>query len=132
MPVVLITSDQIALYKNEIREKPIDQDEAKRFLHSYSNSSVSTVCAVMATHLPSMRQASNVSVSTISFGDISASEVDRIIGRGVVFTACGGFDIEDEDMSQRITNLDGTVDCIMGMPLALTRDLVDRVAAPPV
>ena len=131
LPAVLITSDQIALYKDEIREKPVDRDEAKRFLNSYCNSSVSTVCAVVATHLPSMRQAADTSVSTVYFGDISSAEVGRIIDRGVVFTACGGFDIKDEDMSKHITELDGTEDCIMGMPLGLTKELVDKVSVQP-
>ena len=130
LPVVLITSDQIALYKDEIREKPIDRDEAKCFLESYSNSSVSTVCGVVATHLPSMRQAVDTSVSSVFFGNISSEEIDRIINRGVVFTACGGFDIKDEDMSKSITRLEGSEDCIMGMPLTVTKRLVDQVLTP--
>ena len=130
LPIVLITSDQIALYKDEIREKPVDRNEAKRFLESYCNASVSTVCAVVATHLPSMRQAVDTSVSSVFFGDISSEEIDRIINRGVVFTACGGFDIKDEDMSKRIVRLEGAEDCIMGMPLAVTKSLVDKVSKP--
>ena len=52
-PFVLLTSDQIVLFGSEIREKPIDETEAFRFLSSYSNQEVSTISAVVATHYPS-------------------------------------------------------------------------------
>ena len=52
-PFVLLTSDQIVLFGNEIREKPVDENEAEKFLSSYSNQNVSTVSAVVATHFPS-------------------------------------------------------------------------------
>jgi septum formation protein len=50
---VLLTADQIVLFSNEIREKPVDEEEAIRFLTSYSNQSVFTLSAVVATHYPS-------------------------------------------------------------------------------
>ena len=52
-PFVLLTSDQIVLFGNEIREKPVDENEAEKFLSSYSNQNVSTISAVVATHFPS-------------------------------------------------------------------------------
>ena len=52
-PFVLLTSDQIVLFGSEVREKPIDEAEAFRFLSSYSNQEVSTISAVVATHYPS-------------------------------------------------------------------------------
>jgi Maf-like protein len=52
-PFVLLTADQIVLYGSEIREKPIDEAQAREFLLSYSEREVSTVSAVVATHYPS-------------------------------------------------------------------------------
>lgn len=50
---ILVTADQIVLYKDEIREKPENESQALHFLSSYSNSSVSTISAIVATHYPS-------------------------------------------------------------------------------
>lgn len=50
---ILLTADQIVLFGEEIREKPVDEEEAVRFLTSYSNQKVSTLSAVVATHYPS-------------------------------------------------------------------------------
>jgi septum formation protein len=50
---ILLTADQIVLFGDQIREKPVDEEEAIKFLTSYSNRSVSTLSAVCATHFPS-------------------------------------------------------------------------------
>ena len=52
-PFILLTSDQIVLFKTEVREKPVNEAEAVRFLSSYSDEQVSTISAVVATHFPS-------------------------------------------------------------------------------
>ena len=49
-PFILLTSDQIVLFKTEVREKPVNEAEAVRFLSSYSDEQVSTISAVVATH----------------------------------------------------------------------------------
>ncbi|CAN0077517.1 unnamed protein product, partial [Heterosigma akashiwo] len=46
---ILITSDQVTVYElpdgtREIREKPENEEEAWRYLRSYSGGSVQTIC----------------------------------------------------------------------------------------
>lgn len=52
-PFILLTADQIVLYQDEIREKPMNEHQATYFLSSYSNHEVHTISAVVATHYPS-------------------------------------------------------------------------------
>ena len=52
-PFILLTADQIVLFHDEVREKPIDEHQAAYFLTSYSNQEVHTISAVVATHYPS-------------------------------------------------------------------------------
>jgi septum formation protein len=52
-PFILLTADQIVLFDSDVREKPVNEEEAIKFLSSYSNRSVSTISAVVATHYPS-------------------------------------------------------------------------------
>ena len=39
---------------------------------------------------------------------------------GKIFSSCGGFRIEDPDLSKLIDHIDGTVDSIVGMPVETT------------
>lgn len=52
-PFILLTADQVVLFQDEVREKPIDEKQAAYFLTSYSNQEVHTISAVVATHYPS-------------------------------------------------------------------------------
>ena len=36
-PTILIVSDQVVLYEGEVREKPIDELEAREFVRSYGH-----------------------------------------------------------------------------------------------
>jgi septum formation protein len=87
---ILLTADQIVLYKGEVREKPETREEAHSFLSSYSDDSVSTISAVVATHFPSGRQAHEVEVATVYWNKISAEVVHRVVDRNEVFTSAGG------------------------------------------
>lgn len=62
---IILTADQIVLFDNKIREKPVDEKQAKNYLSSYSNKSVSTVSAVVVTHYPSGAQRSGVDIATV-------------------------------------------------------------------
>ena len=126
---VLVTTDQIVLFNNEIREKPESVDEALAFLHSYNNSAVSTVSAVVVTHLPSGVQESSVDVSTVYWSSIPEDTVERVVARGKIMSSAGGFRIEDPELNPLIQRLEGSVDSVMGMPLDLTESLVLKVLA---
>src|ERR1041385_5046735 len=38
-PAILITSDQVVIYKGELREKPADENQAREYLKSYGGDS---------------------------------------------------------------------------------------------
>ena len=116
-PFVLITTDQVVYYEGEIREKPGNCAEAVRYLTSYSNNAVSTISAVVATHIPSMRQSSEVDVATVFWKTISLDVVEKVISRGEIFSSAGGFRIEDPDLKGCILDIHGSVDSVMGMPI---------------
>eukprot|EP01036_Dinobryon_divergens_P043595 gene43595-58060_t len=105
-PTILITADQIVLFNKEIREKPTSFDEAREFLSSYSNQRVSTISAIVVTHIPSGRQASEVDVATVTWGTISDEVVERVLARGEIFDSAGGFRIEDPDLRPLILSIE--------------------------
>jgi septum formation protein len=124
---IILTSDQIVVYENEIREKPESREQAIAYLQSYSNHSVSTVSALVITHYPSLIQEVGVDVATIHWQTISNDIIETVVNKGDIFTSAGGFRIEDPLLSPLIAQMDGSVDSIMGLPIDLMLELMDDV-----
>jgi len=121
---IIITADQIVYFNDEVREKPTNENEAKAFLQSYSNSSVSTISAIVVTHFQSGQQKSEVNVSKVYWNTISARVVDKVVSKGVIYQSAGGFRVEDEDLNPLITNIEGSVSCIMGLNVVTLQSLL--------
>ena len=114
---ILITSDQIAIFNNEIREKPIDKDQAFNFLKSYSNNEVTTVSSIFVTNLNTGKQMDKTIVGKVKWKEISEEKINKVIDKGVIYNACGGFSIEDEDLKSCILAIEGGEDNIKGLSL---------------
>eukprot|EP01035_Chromulina_nebulosa_P055893 gene55893-76620_t len=76
---LLLTSDQIVLFDSQVREKPVDADEATFFLSSYSDTCVATVSAVVITEFPSGIQTSGVDVAKVHWKSISDEVVAKVV-----------------------------------------------------
>lgn len=126
-PAILLTFDQIVLYRTNVREKPETRAEAVEFLSSYSNDAVSTVSAVVVTHIPSGIQMSSIDIATVYWKEIPDEVVERVVDRGVTMTSAGGFLVEDEDLNGLVKGIDRPVDSVMGMPVDLTKRLIADV-----
>jgi septum formation protein len=124
---VLITADTIVLFAGRLREKPIDENEAHLFLSSYSNESVSTITAVVATHIPSGRQSCEVDIATVYWKDIPDNIIHKVIAKGNVLQAAGGFCVEDEDLNPLILKIEGSFDSVLGLPVSSTNNLIMNV-----
>lgn len=74
---ILITADQIVLF-DDIREKPVDIQEAKKFLKSYSNKSVKTITSIVVTNTLTCESLHNTDISTIYFDTITDDDIEDI------------------------------------------------------
>lgn len=126
-PAILITSDQIVLHKSVVREKPESRQEAVEFLASYSNDAVSTVSAIVVTHLPSGLQESGIDIATVYWKEIPDDVVQRVVDKGETLHSAGGFLVEDPDLNPLIKDMDKPIDSVMGLPVALTERLIVQV-----
>jgi septum formation protein len=126
---IVITSDQVVLFQGSVREKPESREEAVRFLSSYSSNSVRTVSGVVVTEYPSGTQRSATDVASVHWGVISDHVVQKVVDKGEIFSSAGGFRIDDEDLSPLIHQTEGGVDSILGLPVALTKSLIEVVLA---
>jgi len=126
-PAILITSDQVIVYEGEIREKPEDAEEARRFLDSYAKHPAETVVAVVVTNLANGKSASAVDIAKVFFSPFSEEEIGKIIEDGEVFHIAGGFDIDGDGWKSHILELEGTRDSVIGLPKEVTKRLISEV-----
>lgn len=120
-PAILITCDQVVVCDGEIRGKPKDADEVRRYVHSYNQHPAETYTAVVVTHSETLQQEKFVDVAKVYFSTFSDNVIEKIIQQGQVFHCAGGFQIEgDEYFKPHITGFDGSLDSIQGLPVAMT------------
>jgi predicted house-cleaning NTP pyrophosphatase (Maf/HAM1 superfamily) len=63
------------------------------------------------------------------FRRIPETVIDQVIARGDIFAHAGGFSITDPLLSASIERVDGTAESVIGLPTALTRQLLRAAMA---
>ena len=127
-PSILITADQVVRCNGEIREKPVDEKQAREFLESYKYFPAETISSIVVINTANGQMASGVDLAKIFYKPIPAIVIDALIAKGEVFKAAGGFIHEDPLINPYIDHLEGTDDSIDGLPLALLEKLIAEVS----
>ena len=129
--VFVFCSDQVAVFgpHNEIREKPTDAAENRRFIESYRHSSIRTVAGYVVQNLSSGTVVADVGTTETFFGDIPDDVIDRLIERGESMICCGGFVVDDVDLGKCVLRIDGNVEQVSGIHREIVADLVRRAAS---
>jgi len=126
-PVLLITSDQVAVWNGKIHEKPESKSQAREYLMGYGSHPVKTVTAVVVTNTETRKRATGVDIVEITFSPILSDVIDKLIEEGNVFSQAGGFSVEDSLLKEYVKEIKGDIDSVMGMPLVLTKRLIKEV-----
>lgn len=124
---VLITSDQITYFKGEIREKPINYEQAKQFLKDYSNSELTTYTSLVVYNKMTDKQTEGVDVVTVYFNEISDLDIQAMIDKNYLLDCGGGFMIEDPILLKCVKKIDGDIKSVMAMPPKLLLKLLKEV-----
>ncbi|KAI8911670.1 inosine triphosphate pyrophosphatase-like protein [Gorgonomyces haynaldii] len=120
---LLLASDQVIVFENTIREKPVDKQECKEFLQSYGPGKPATICSgLVLRHVKSGRQVEGTHQCHVQWKTIPEDVIDQLIEEGIVMHCAGGFRVEDP-LLQPFATLDGTVDAVMGLPIVLLNKL---------
>lgn len=114
---ILITSDIISIFNGEVREKPINREQAFDFLKSYSKNEVTTVSSIFVTNLKTGKQIDKTIIGKVKWGEISDEIINKVIDKGNIYNSCGAFSIEDEDLKSCIISIEGGEDNIKGLSL---------------
>jgi MAF protein len=128
-PALLITADQVVVWQGTIREKPAHAEEARAFLRGYAEAPAETVTAVVVTHTATRVRQQGIDRAMVWFHRIPETVIDQVIARGDIFAHAGGFSITDPLLSASIERVNGTAESVIGLPTALTRQLLRAAMA---
>ena len=129
-PAILIASDQVVVCNNDLHEKPSSVEEARSFLQKYNaGHPPETVSAVVVVNTRTGKRAEGVDIAKCFFKPMPAEVMETFIKEGDPFSKAGGFSIQSDIMGPYLEKMEGTIDSVMGMPLALLEKLIKEVEA---
>src|SRR3989339_1134219 len=117
-PSILITSDQVVVCDGELWEKPKDEEEAKRFMKSYSEGKAGqTNTAVVVTNTENGKRAEGVDIAKAYFKEIPDKIIEEYIKDGDASQCSGGFTIDHPLLIPYLDRIEGDNDSIEGLPM---------------
>jgi septum formation protein len=126
-PAILICSDQVVLYKGQVREKPVNENEAKEFLLSYKDVGPETIGAVVVVNTETGKRTSGLQTSKIHFKPFPMDIIDKHISSGMALRGAGGFSLHDPILRDYIDHIDGGFDSATGLSKELVKKLIKGV-----
>ncbi|XP_010061309.1 7-methyl-GTP pyrophosphatase isoform X3 [Eucalyptus grandis] len=126
-PTLLITSDQVVVYGDAVREKPSSKEEAREFLKGYSGGHAATVGSVLVLNLKTGSRKGEWDRVEIFFHEIPDEIIEKMVEEGIVLNVAGGLIIEHPLILPYVKQVVGTTDSVMGLPKALTEKLIKEV-----
>jgi len=127
-PSLLITSDQVCVCNNELREKPESKEQAREYLRSYATYPAQTNTSVVVTNTATMKRAEGVDIAKTYFKPIPEDVIEKIIEEGSIMHTAGGFMTESPLFEPYIDHIQGSGDSVIGLPLHLVEELIKSVA----
>lgn len=119
----LITCDQVVICNGHVLEKPLNEDEARKFLNMYGDYPCSTVGCTTVTDTVSGRRVSAVDVATIYFRHIDEETIEKLIADGEVYYCAGGLMIENPLVLPFLDRVEGSEESVMGISSVLLGNL---------
>ncbi len=127
-PVILITSDQVVVCDGELREKPKDKEEARRFLKSYSKGKAGqTNTSVIVINTENGKRAEGVDVAKAYFKEIPQEVIEKCIEDEDVINCAGGFNVDHPLLGKYFERIEGDEDSVQGLPMKLVEKLLEEV-----
>lgn len=127
-PAILITADQVIAWNDTIREKPESADEVRAYLRGYGTHPAETVGAVVVINTETKTRAQGVDVAKVWFHPIPEEVIETMIQEGDVYSRAGAFSAEEPHLQKYIEKIEGTIDSVMGLPIALTEHLIREIS----
>jgi septum formation protein len=129
LPSLIICSDQVAVFNEQIREKPQNKDEAEIYIRSYSNSKfpVKTVTSIVLVNSHTGRRIEAVDTAKVWYSEIPEEIIKKALDKGQVLSSAGGFLIDDGLLENYVKKIEGTRDSVMGLPVGVLSAMLEEM-----
>ena len=121
---LLLTADQVVTNTGIIMEKPVNADEARRFVESYSSNSCTTVGCLQLTRISTLQTMSVIDKATVHFKYIPPTVIDELISDANVMNCAGALMIEHPLLEKYIDRIDGDPQSVMGLSTKLLNSML--------
>lgn len=127
---IILTFDQVVVCNGQLREKPVDKDEATEFLKSYANGQPAlALSGVVAHNVSNGKRSVLLDKVTVKFTDFPQEVIEHLIDAGEIFHASGSFTIDDRELGKYVQDMDDSIDAIEGLPIEALKKVIDKVTA---
>ena len=122
--VLLITADQVVAWKDEIREKPLSEAQAKEYLRTYHEAPAECVNGIAVTNTTTGKRVTATDISKVYFRQIPEEVVEQFAKKEYIYRRAGGFAIQDSLLEPYIEKIEGPIDSVIGLPKELTKQMI--------
>jgi septum formation protein len=135
LPKPVLAADTVVILDGEVLGKPVDKAQATDFLRRLSGRTHEVRTAVAlgltggGTFGSNARVLRAVSVSSVTFRSLEASEIERYLATGDPYDKAGGYGIQSL-AAVFVERLEGSYTGVMGLPLFETAQLLKQAGVP--
>jgi len=113
---VIVSGDAVAAKDGKIYEKPVDLNEAARFLADFSGNEFQFVTSLAVLHAPKGKMLTAVEVSNITFRSLLEREIQEYIQKYAVMNYAGAF--ESDAVLKFADKVSGAVNIGTALPVS--------------
>jgi septum formation protein len=112
---IILTLDQVVICDGQLREKPVNELEARDFLKSYAQGKPAECLSGVVVHnMATGQRDKRLDRVTAIFTHFPDIIVDNLIKDGVIFHSSGSFTVGDRELGKYVEKLDGSLAAIEG------------------
>lgn len=127
----VIGCDTMVYRDDLVLNKPADADEARAMLRQLSGRTHHVVTAVAGIRTgANPASCVDCAITAVTFRDLTDDEIDTYIDEESPFDKAGGYAIQ-EGASSFVASVEGSLDTVIGLPVALVRQVLGQLGWKP-
>jgi len=126
---LVLGADTVVEVDRELLGKPLDAEDARRMLRRCAGKEHIVYTGVYITDTTDGRSAEGVASARLRMRQLTDGDIDRIIEEGRSLGRAGAYAIREDGRDEFVELLEGDVDTVVGLPIRLVRELIERIGA---
>lgn len=127
-PALLVTADQVVLFKGVVHEKPVDAAEAKRFLASYVDAPVEVCGAIVVVNTGTGTRVQALQSAKVYLKPLPEDFIEQYVQSGEALKGAGGFMIQNPIFAPYIERVEGSFDALVGLSKDVLQQLMHEAS----